>query len=545
MRKPPHCGTRRSRGVLALVALVLASMLTSVGCDSGDPSVAKSERTTVRTLISAFPASLSLLGKMDQNGEIVAVQITDSLVQYDPDLKLQPRVAESWEFSDDRLTLTFKLRQGVRWHDGRPLTADDVVFSVETVLEPLTENRTFAPLFKDLVKVEAPDPQTVVATYSTTTPDTLEAWRLPLLPRHVAGADEDLFTGRFAKHPIGCGPFRFVRAVQDQEVILEANDDYWDGRPQIDRLVFKVYSDQRTAYQALLTGDLDVAGVTANLWEEAQRSSESHRLNAFVYSTLRVWPIFWNQDGSNPFFEDPRVRRAMILALDRQPFLDNVVKGMARMASTTFHPDSVWADPELEPWGYDPDEAQRLLDEAGWIDTDGDRIRDKNGQPFRFTLMIPQAKTKLAEQLAVWQQQSWLEIGIHQDIEAIEWEAFKVKRNDGRFQAASFTLTFTPNPDMFELYHSSAREYFNFYGLADPEIDRLLVEGRSTFDVDRRRQIYHRLQRRLHEIEPISPLFYFKLPVLHDVRVQGIEPSAVDLYRTTAGPRNWRWIEAD
>ena len=140
------------------------------GCTDNAPGNAPETRSSISTLLSAFPASLSLIGKMDQNCEILAVQITDSLVQYDPDMNLRPRVAESWEFSDDRLTLTFRLRPGVNWHDGRPVTADDVVFTVEKVREPATENRTFAPLFKDLVAIEALDPLTVRATYSKSTP---------------------------------------------------------------------------------------------------------------------------------------------------------------------------------------------------------------------------------------------------------------------------------------------------------------------------------------------------------------------------------------
>jgi peptide/nickel transport system substrate-binding protein len=522
--------------LIAVACLALAG-----GCGGGG----RSDGTlTVRAHLSADPASLSLIGKTDRSAEILAVQLTDSLVQYDAELNLHPRVAESWELSDDRLTLTFHLRPGVRWHDGRPVTAEDIVFTVNKVRDPAVENRPWAPLFKDLVSIEAPDESTVIARYDSASPSAIEAYRLPLIPRHLAEADEDLLTGEFARHPVGCGPFRFVRYAAGQEIVLEANEDYWDGRPAIDRLIMKIYPDQRTAYQAMQTGDLDIMTLSSALWAEAQKSAVADRFESFVYSLLSVWTVFWNQDGGNPFFTDPAVRRAMVLALDREPFITSVVHGLARPGATTYHPDTVWYDDDIRPWPYDPGEAARLLDAAGWRDSDGDGIRDKNGQPFEFTLLIPASTQQLNDHIAVWQQQSWAELGIAAEIEKLEWQAFRERRNDRQFHAASFSLTFTSDPDHFELYHSSARESgYNFSGLADPEIDRLLELGRESFDHDMRLDIYRRLQRLLHESEPLTCLFYFSSPVLHDRRLRGVTPSPVDYWRTTQGARVWRLTE--
>jgi peptide/nickel transport system substrate-binding protein len=527
-----------------IVFIAFACLVLATGCGGGGEPGEETEArpVTIRAHITADPASLSLLGKTDRITEILAVQLSDSLVQYDPKLNLLPRVAESWEFSDDRLTLTLHLRPDVRWHDGRPVTAEDVVFTVSKVREPTVENLNWAPLFKDLVSIEEVNESTVVARYGSASPSHIEAYRLPLIPKHLAEADEDLLTGEFARHPVGCGPFRFVRYAAGQEIVLEANDDYWDGRPEIDRLILKVYPDQRTAYQALLTGDLDIMTVSSALWAKSQDSPEADRLEDFVYSLLSVWLVVWNQDGSNPFFTDPRVRRAMVLALDRESFIASVAHGHARLGTTSYHPDTVWHDSSIRPWPHDPAEAARLLDAAGWRDSDGDGIRDRNGRPFKFTLMINASKQQLNDQIAVWQQQSWAEIGIDAEIEKLEWQAFRERRNAGLFHAASFSLNFTSDPDHFDLYHSSAREGgYNFGGLADPEIDALLEEGRRSFDFETRMGIYHRLQRLIHEREPITCLFYFSSPVLHDRRLQGVVPSPLDYWRTTQGARVWRW----
>lgn len=535
---------RREHLLVWAIFLALVGYAGCGGASTSDPAPGLPHGNTVRVLLGADPASLSMLGKVDNNGARVNILLTDSLVQYDADLQLRPRVAESWELSNDRKTVTFRLREGVRWHDGTPVTADDVVFTIDKVREPAVENKTYGPMFRDLDSIEALDRLTVVARYAQITPDFLEAWRVPLLPRHLAGVEEDLLTSEFSRHPVGCGPFRFVSYRPGQEIVLRANDDYWDGRPHIDRLVFKIYPDLRTGYQALLIGNLDLIKVSPDLWREARDSEAGAHLTAIAYSTLAVWPVIWNQDGSNPFFVDARVRLALVHALDRQEFVERVAHGLARPGVTTYHPESVWAEPSLEPRAFDRPLAERLLDEAGWRDHDGDGIRDKDGRPFHFTLLIPNSSFQLTQQIAVWQQDAWRRIGVKAEIERMEWQAFRERRNAGEFEAVSFSLAFSPNPDQFDLYHSSATETgFNFYGLDDREIDRLVELGRTTFDVQQRKVVFGQLQQALYEREPITCTFNFVSPVLYDRRLLGVTASPLGVLLTTDGPRLWRWAD--
>lgn len=535
-------GNRRISSVPTVLAAAL--ILLTPGC-GGESTPAPSAPRAVRALLSLDPPSMSLIGKADRNSEIVAAQVLDSLVQYDTQLELVPRVAESWEYSDDRRTLTFRLRPGVRWHDGREVTAHDVVFTVEQVRDPAVENRTYPPLFDHLESVTALDDRTVQARYAKPTVEMLEGWRVPLLPRHLAERGADLLTGEYASHPVGCGPFRFLRYRPGEEIVLEANDDYWDGRPRIDRLVFRIYPDQRTGYQALLAGDLDILVVTPDLWHEAQESGAEGLASLFYYR-LNVWQIGWNQDGSNPYFADPRVRRAMLLAADRERFIANVLHGLARPAATSYHPDLIWTDAEVEPLPHDPEAARRLLDEAGWVDRDGDGVRERDGRPFAFTLMIFTSTQGINDHMAAWLQQSWAEIGVRAEIEKLDWRHFRERRAQHRFEAAMAGLGFTPSPDQYELYHSSARDGgFNTMGLADPEVDRLVEQGRTTWDDAGRKEVFSRLQHRLHELQPMACLLHFATPVLHDRRLLGIEPSPLDHWRTSRGPRVWHWAAAD
>lgn len=552
--------TRRTRATIQhagrrcaarLILLGVAFVSITAGCSSHDADspggpgrAVGSSGGTVRVLMPNEPASLSLLGKADRNSEVLAVQITDSLVQYDANAQLVPRLATDWEWSPDHLELTFRLRTDVRWHDGQPFTAADVVFSVEAVRRPAVENRPFAPLFAEVVEVIAVDDHTVRVRYLRPNADALEAWRLPMLPKHVAARDTDLLTGEFARHPVGCGPFRFVHYRPGEEIALQANDEYWDGRPTIDRLVFRLVPDQRTALLALLGGGLDVMTTSPESWRATLESPEGSRLGHLVYYAFGVWQIGFNQDGTNPFFADPRVRRALLLALDRPTFLDSVLLGLALPAATSFHPQLRWTDPGISPWPYDPETARRLLDAAGWRDSDGDGIRDRDGRPFQFTLLVASGSLALIDHMAAWQQQSWREIGVRAEVRKLEWAHFREVRAAHEFEAMQGHFGFTPSPDHFDLYHSSAREAgSNFVGFSDAEVDRLVELGRTVFDVDERRRILHALQRRLHELQPIACLFHFGSPVLHDPRLSGLQPSPLDIYRTTQGPRLWRWAE--
>ena len=523
--------------------LLVATMLAvSLGCVSEKaPDV---EPTTVSAYLgSASPRSLSMIAKTDRGSEIFAVQLTDSLVQYDPQMRLVPRLAERWELSADRRGLVFHLRPGVRWHDGRPVTADDVVFSARTAREPGAENRSYGPALEAVREVRALDPRTVLVTYDEAQPSALAAWRLPIVPAHLAPDGIESLLGPFAEAPVGCGPFRFVSHTREQEIALEANDDYWDGRPAIDRLVLRIYSDQRTAVQALLDGELQLATVTPEWYERVVDGPEAGRFAAFVYFSMATRYIAWNQSLRSGLFDDARVRRALVMALDRRGFNERLVQGIAREGVGVFHPASAWTDPEIKPWPYDPDEARRLLGEAGWIDSDGDGVRERNGTALRFSLIYPRSSQALADQLAAWQQQSWREVGAEVEVERLEWNAFLDRRASGAFGVATASLSFTPDPDdVYALLHSSARKSgMNFFGFVDAEVDRLLDAARRTFDEDERLRLYHALQRRLHELEPLTIPFYFPSPVVHDRRLTGVTPTPLDFWRTTAGPRLWRW----
>lgn len=522
-------GMKRFFATILAVALVTAC---------GDRATRSDERTDVRVYLGSAPASLSLIGKTDTRGGVLAEQISDSLLQYDAEMKLVPRVAESWEHSADGKDVVFRIREGVRWHDGAPVRAADVVHTIEMVSDPAVESRGWSFYFEELESIEAVDDRTVRARYRTVGPDDYAGWRVPLVPAHLTGTRTEILEGDFARHPVGCGPFRFVERVEGERIVLAANDDHWAGRPVIDRLVFFIYPDHRTAYQALRTGDLDVAHVVPDLYAEALDGDPE--LRGFILYKPTVWQLYWNQREDAPWFHDKRVRRALLMSLDRATFNAERIGGLAGIGTGMIPPGTRYHDPGVEPPVFDPDGARRLLDEAGWRDSDGDGVRERGDVSFAVELLIANSSMRLNDDMAAWIQQSWREVGVALSVRKLEWQAYRKERNAGGFDVTMGTLTLD-GPDLTPVLHSASTELYNFFHFVDEETDRLLDEARRELDVERRAKLYSALQRRLGELVPTGPLFHFPTPVLVRTGLAGVTPSPLGHLRAIGGPASWRW----
>ena len=529
--------TRRVVGALLAVTAALA-----LGACGGSPP---KKGNDVRVAIYSNPMSLSLIGNTDVSSSQIASMISDGLLAYDAQGRYVPMVARSWELSQDGTTLTFHLRDDVLWHDGVRVTSKDIAYTVAKVKEPATQARSWVSQFTNVVDVATPDDLTAIVHYAKAYGDALEPWRVPLVPEHVAAKDANFLGGAFAHNPIGCGPFRFVSYDPGRSVVLAAFDRYWGGRPSLDRIIVKIVSAERTGYESLLLGELDLLVVTPDLWREALTAPAAARLARFVYYRLNAWKVEWNQEHATPFFHDKRVRRALVLALDRKRFAETVVSGLARPGISSYPPESPWADPSIVALPFDPAQSARLLDEAGWRAPSTGGIREKDGRPLTFTLILPAGAQEIADRIAAWMQQSLAVVGVDMKIEKLRWEAFQQRRKTHVFEAAMVATYFDMTPDRFDLYHSTAKNGgFNYGSFSDAEVDRLLEEGRATVDPAARRVIYDRLQKRLDDLQPIGFLLQLAQPVLHDPELLGLVSSPVGLYDFAPGPRAWHWSSA-
>jgi peptide/nickel transport system substrate-binding protein len=454
--------------------------------------------------------------------------IYDGLVRYDKDLNQAGAMAESWSFSKDCRELTFNLRRDVKWQDGHPFTAADVLFTYRTMIDP----RTPAP-FKEsylLVQdVETPDPYTVVVRYAKPYARAVDTWADPILPKHLLeryAAEGKLRESPQNSHPIGTGPYRFQEWRTGEKVVLVANPDYYAGRPYISRVVYRVIPSQATIFLELKAKGVDYVRTLTAFQYVRQTDYPAFRkaYNKFRYPS--AYYTFLGFNLKDPRFADRRVRHAFAHAINKRELIDGVVLGLAREAYGPIRPGT-WAYTEDVPrYDYDPAKARALLTEAGWKDRDGDGIvENKDGKPFAFTLLTNQGndeRKKLAEII----QQRLGDVGVKVDIQVIEWAAFiKEYVKPRRFDAVILGLGTGVDPDQYAVWHSSQTgpDQMNRTGYSNPEVDHLLEIGRATCDRQERVKYYHRIQAILAEDLPMLFL-YFKeeLPVVSS-RFHGIK----------------------
>jgi len=464
----------------------------------------------------------------DASSHEIGGLIYDGLVRQDKDFNTVGAIAEAWTFSKDCLELNFKLRRDVKWHDGHPVTADDVLFTYKSMINP----KTPAP-FKEgylLVKdAEALDPYTVRVTYAKPYARALETWSDYVLPKHLLeryAAEGKLRESPQNRHPIGTGAYRFQEWRTGEKVVLLANPDYYEGRPYIGRLVYRVIPSQATIFLELKAKGVDYVRTLTAFQYARQTDYPAFRkaYNKFKYPSAFYTFLGFNLKDAR--FADRRVRRAFAHAINKRELIDGVVLGLAREANGPIRPGTWAYTDEVKRYEYDPEKAKALLAEAGWMDRDGDGIvDDKDGKPFAFTILTNQGndeRKKLAEII----QQRLKEVGVKADIQVIEWAAFiKEYVKPRRFEAIILGLGTGTDPDQYAVWHSSQTgpDQMNRTGYANPEVDHLLEVGRTSCIQQDRVKYYRRIQEILAEDVPMLFL-YFKddVPVVAS-RFRGVK----------------------
>jgi peptide/nickel transport system substrate-binding protein len=465
----------------------------------------------------------------DQPSHEVGGMIYDGLIKQDKDLNMAPAMAESWTFSKDCLTLTFKLRKDVKWHDGYPFTATDVVFTWKTITNPKTP-APFKDGFLQVKDVEALDPYTVRVTYPKPFARALETWDEPVLPKHLLEpyvADGKLRESPQNRFPIGTGPYRFREWKPGEKVVVTANPDYYEGRPYIGRVVYRVIPSQATIFLELKAKGVDYALLTAFQYSrQTEYPAFRKAYNKYRYPGTAY--TFFAFNLKDPRFADKRVRQAFAYAISKPELIEGIRMGLAREATGPIRPGTWAYTDQVKRYEYNPEKAKALLAEAGWMDRDDDGVvEDRQGRPFTFTIRTNQGndeRRKIAEIV----QQRLKAIGVNADIQVIEWAAFiKEFVKPRRFEALVLGLGTGVDPDQYVIWHSSqtAPDQMNRTGYSNPEVDRLLEAGRASCTQKDRIPYYHRLQEILADDLPMIFLYYDeRLPVVSS-RFRGIEPA--------------------
>jgi peptide/nickel transport system substrate-binding protein len=461
----------------------------------------------------------------DSASHTAAGYVFNGLVRYDKNLKLEGELAESWEVSPDGRKITFHLRKGVTWHDGKPFTSEDVMFTYRKMIDPNTPT-AYAEDFKQVTRASAPDSFTFIVEYEKPFAPALASWGMHVLPKHLLEGYPDISRSPANKKPVGTGPFRFVEWKTGEKTVFEANPDYFEGRPYLSRVITRVIPDLATTFLELKSGGLDMMGLTPLQYtrqtetEEFRRSFNKYRYLSFGYTYLGF-------RLSHPLFSDKRVRQAFAYAINKKEIIDGVLFGLGQEATGPYKPGTWAYNPDVREYPYDPERAKALLAEAGWKDADEDGILDKGGRKFAFTVLTNAGNDSRAKTAAIIQQ-SLAAVGIRMEIRTLEWSAFINEFVDKRkFDAVILGWSISQDPDQYDIWSSkkTGPKEFNFIGFANDEVDRLLEEGRRTFDMEKRKKAYFRIQEILAEEQPYVFLYYpDSLPAVHK-RIRGIEPA--------------------
>ncbi len=481
-------------------------------------------KDAIVTASIAEPANLLPLFASDSASAQLSGLIFNGLVKYDKNLKLAGDLASDWEVRDNGLKIVFHLRKNVLWQDGAPFTADDVEFTFRSLKDPAVPT-PYGGDFEKIESVNALDPFTVEVIYKEPFSPGLASWGMGILPKHLLEG-QDLMTTAFSRHPVGTGPYILKKWKSGESIELIANDRYFEGAPGIGRYVLKIIPDQATIFLELQTEGLDLAGLSP-LQFKRQTDTPFFKATYRKYKVPSFGYTYIGYNLSNPLFSDPRVRRAIGSAVNKREIIDVTLLGEGRVATGPFLPGTWASNEEVKETVFDPEEARRLLNEAGWRDTDGDGFLDKNGKKFFFVMLTNQGndERKMASEII---QKQLRDVGIKMEIQQVEWRTFLKEFIDKRkFDAVLLAWQLSRDPDIFDIFHSSktAPGQFNFVSYKNPEVDRLLEEGRRLFSEEERAKAYKRVHQIISEEEPYTFLYIPEALVAVHGRFEGIEPA--------------------
>ncbi len=506
---------------LVLVMVLSLAFAAGLGAPSDTAAVGKD-------FVIGFHGDATSLNPViatDGQSYIAEWPIYDSLVELDEKLGVKPLLAESWEVSRDALTYTFKLKKGVKWHDGKPFTARDVAFTFYSVLDPkvTTPHRGYFDAlvgFPELTNKDHPKkPEELAQKPIEVLDDHTIRFRLRypygaflavlvnpragIVPEHILKG-QDLNTTEFNRKPIGTGPFKFVEWRRGERIVLEANPDYHAGRPALDRLIYRVIPDTVVLLQELRAGGVDF--IERPPLTEMARLKQTPGFKVLTADNTSYTYFGFRQDLAP--FDDLQVRRALYHAIDIPAIVREVLQGYGTVATGQFPPGSWAFDPSVKPYPYDPNRAKALLAEAGWK-PGSDGVLQKDGKRLAFSLKHDQADQTVKD-TSIIIQEFLKKVGVEARIEPLDWPTFVKKLFASDFEGivVGWTNFHDPDPFAYSIWHSGQWKGRNFAHYKNPRADTALEAARRAGDQAERKRQYAEFSKILMEDAPYVFLYF-------------------------------------
>src|SRR4051812_25957379 len=507
------------------------------GARSGPPQTGG---MAVAAVTSDFQAFNPVVNTHATTDDVIRFMLFTPLIQYDAKLKAVPWLAESWQLSDS--SVVFKLRSDVKWHDGQPVTAEDVKFTFD-LAKDTTAASLLGSAYLGLVKsATVVDPHTIRFDFTAPHAQALDDFWWAPLPKHLLKdvPAAQLAQAPYNRQPVGSGPFRFTAWKANETLTLEANPDFpagLGGRPRLDRVIFRIIPEPTTMVTELANHTTDVIGWTL-------QPDQAVQVQAQPALTLKHFPsreftyVAWN--GTREPFRDPAVRRALAMAIDRASIIKGLMRGFAVPASGMI---PSWSPlySEVQPLPYDPAQARQALAQAGWADANHDGVVEKNGRPLRFVLQVNTAN-RTHQDMAQVIQQEMRAIGVQVEVRAQEFQTMlrQYKARDYDAVIANWSLdTFKVDPTpLFSCAQSRVANSSNRTGYCNPEADALMERGLRETDVARAKLIWQQYGTLLQRDQPLTFLFWSEDMAGVGPRLQGV---TMDARSKLANVRDW-WI---
>ena len=514
-------------GKLRLAVLAPALALLAIGCGEGGGG--GGGRAIVVGMRSDFSGSgFNPVTNTDlYTGEVINYALFTPLVQYAADLSVRPYLAESWQEEGDT-AVVFALRRDVRWHDGRPVTAEDVKFTFDLAKDPGTASLLGQAFIADVASAEVVDSFTIRFRYARPHAQALEDFWWAPVPKHLLEgiAPADLRNAPFNRNPVGSGPYRFVEWRANERLALEPNPQFPEalGGPATAPVVFRIVPEASTMLTELITGGVHVD--IPVLPDQVERIEEAQDARVFSYPGRTVYYIGWNNQRAP--FDDARVRRALALAIDRRQIIDALLHGQGELAMTTIPPWHPVYPSELEPLEHSPEQAAALLDAAGWMDRNADGLRENaEGRPLRFTLLT--SDDALRRAVVEVLQSQLRRIGADVQIRVLEFQTMLAQHRNRDFDAVftnwvldNFQVASSP----YALFHSREAEVplsSNRSGVRIPALDSLIERGRAATTREEQQRIWREFTEVLQREQPVTFMFWLNELAAARAAVGGVE----------------------
>lgn len=492
---------------------------------------------TLRYGEASKPDTLDPYTSREMSSLRLAELMFNGLVGINESQEIIPELAERWEIAGDSKTYTFYLRKNVQWHgnEGKTLTADDVVFTVQLINNPKTQSSRKS-LFEQFENVKSLDQYTVQFTLKHKSLNALSLFTFKILPQHKFTRQNYLTKlNSFANRPVGTGPYEFKSSNTNREVTLEANDNYFMGKPKIQKIVMKPFSDKNIMNQALTFNSLDmVVDVDPSHITELQADS---RFSLASYNTLSY--SFFAFNHKNPHLTNKLVRQALSMAINREEMLRAFFNNNGTIISGPFAPGSWAYNLDVIPVGYNPVMAISLLKQAGYTQKDNGFV-DRSGKPLVFNLVVPIEKNNEANKRVILAYKNFLnKIGVEVNVAFQEKEAWK----KSVFSAHNFDITygtwaFDDASDISDIFHSRYTQEWenNFIGYSNKQVDELIEKSLASTDHQEKRTINQKLHKLIADDSPYTFLWSLIRFAAYSNKLKNIE---IHPYKFFENVQNW------